>query len=485
MHSSTPHSSPMTSSPAQQLLDASLANFQQPIAQLPTEILLAIFEYCSYWDTDEDDPSDFLVWTSVLHVCRHWYWAGVSYPMLWQIVCSDASEAYLRAILRRSQDLPVSIYILSNFTPRCARLLLKEAHRIRYLHVEIEFSSMSKMTDIIRHTRGIPRLEYLKLYIINDGDGVASGVKLNELFPFSLPSLHRLDVITSCDISRILDAPNLETLSLESMFSELDGFDAAFFELVPFLSALQKMPRLSNLTLSHMRPWYGPGVDMDNIEPTLLPNVYGLTLQGPAYAYTWLCEHLLVPVTASIGLELYVGADSEVDMVISSLVRLFSGNPRTPRVLRSVVLASTPRGLTVEGTSSRDDLLEPTTLSSDSTRPEFWLYCKPVKVRDSRERPVSLEGLSALLEALPLSDMRALNIVGYKARNNLVPRSLRGTYFDGVPTDTGRVFQHFLRSDVVSDRANLTSGSEKGWKQMFPNLQVLSWDPRSSCNASS
>lgn len=123
---------------------ASRLNNLRLAVRLPPELLVEIFKHCAGLLTNPDNgvpPS--LDWIWATHVCRRWRQVALETPMLWTSFPIIHRPSYVRAFLARSGSLPLRVHgvaraSMSALTKRAWKRTLEQAHRIRWLTIDIQ-----------------------------------------------------------------------------------------------------------------------------------------------------------------------------------------------------------------------------------------------------------------------------------------------------------------------------------------------------------
>jgi len=94
-----------------------------PVNWLPLELLQNIFQHYSCGDTDIPE--------SLLFVCRHWYDAAISFPILWSTIDPTSPQInpewtvrFIRARCLRSYPLPLHLNLGANVVPLGVNVVL-------------------------------------------------------------------------------------------------------------------------------------------------------------------------------------------------------------------------------------------------------------------------------------------------------------------------------------------------------------------------
>ncbi|GJE93796.1 F-box protein [Phanerochaete sordida] len=467
-----------------------LTNTSLPISRLPNEALINIFGYC---DTFEGDlarhPDDlrnrrYLSWTRVLHVCRRWYYVGVSCPSLWQTVSSSRGYACTREILRRSRGLPLNIYIPridASTLNATLVLLLAEAPRTRTLSIHLPHRYRRVLARTTARVAAKWRmLEDLTVFATSARG--ASPLHIDRFFPHELSRLKTLHVIAECHLGSLPSARNVEQLTLATLYKPELGREPWTLCIRALKHALRSMPHLAHLNIANLVPELAGDVREEDTEFVPLPALRSLCVRGAALPVFLLSASVIAPSDARIALDFEIEDPNDVRAVHMATCNLFQRQSSDGRVgrcpLRSLLLSSTlDLEFVIEGSSGNDELLQPSRLYGDPTR-DFRLGV--TRSYGWRGTDADVGSLSALLQNLPLSEVRTLNVVGLGAKNILVPRPLRRDVLDGMAA-LALDANYAPRTKDVSPgcRGSKYSGANEDWRAYLPGLETVAWDPRS------
>lgn len=190
-------------------------------------------------------------WLAVLLVCRHWYYVGKNYDLLWTTFTVSAirSQSFVQMALRRSQHAPLSVIFIDRTPHREGRQLvafsmlhelLSRQERVQHLFATInDLGVYALLIGQLDHFR--PKLRSCNLDIRN-ARTCCRPVMLREHSPLRFPP-HHLDLsalralrvsgrhdditLSSTNIQRIRSLVSLEIhhtdLTLASLLACLDG----------------------------------------------------------------------------------------------------------------------------------------------------------------------------------------------------------------------------------------------------------------------
>ncbi|KAI0320159.1 hypothetical protein OF83DRAFT_1281386 [Amylostereum chailletii] len=217
--------------------------------RLPLEVLAHIFSFlsASNWPAHRmitKPPT----WLSVTHVCRHWRDTALSFPSLWsEIVLTNKNWMY--ETLERSKDVSISLqYSLSR---EWALEALSQIHRTRQLTILDDTLTSVYIPRILDQPAPLLEIIWLKSNFLYPKTP-ASDLRELKLFAGVVPNLHTLR-LENCIISpeSPLIHPNLTSLSLISLPPQ------SRFTKHGLLDILRVLPRLEELTLTHVLPITG------------------------------------------------------------------------------------------------------------------------------------------------------------------------------------------------------------------------------------
>ncbi|EIW75827.1 hypothetical protein CONPUDRAFT_76890 [Coniophora puteana RWD-64-598 SS2] len=214
-------------------------------ADLPSEILYAIFEECATLahEHDRDDrpwqahlckPECLLDWIYVTHVCRHWRAAAFSWSPLWTRLVL-VSKPWANALLSRSGTIPVSISTDFKEKEWDRDIVLENLSRIKELVLGTSnFASLEEIFNVLGTSdpdHGTIMLESLSITTVDPSDypnvmhvspnvSFANDHKLRRLhldfFPFGLHFM-------ALDGMQNLVELSISGISMADWFDELEG----------------------------------------------------------------------------------------------------------------------------------------------------------------------------------------------------------------------------------------------------------------------
>ncbi|GJE93791.1 F-box protein [Phanerochaete sordida] len=440
-----------------------MANTRLAAHLLPEELLLMIFEYYAGFDSDV-----FFAWTTVLFVCRFWNGVAMGSPKLWTKITSHRGLKCAEELLRRSGTLPLDIHIplVGPDTLDTVRLLLTHAGRAKTLDLHLPYEYRDELKLSVSHIASFPRLQSLTLHATAELDDVH--IDLANIFPHELPCLLELDIRADVDIHGMLHTPTLELLAIGHASSD-DPSEAWCLDAPEIASALCSMPNLCELTVDNVRLYGAHTVETNAAE---MPALRVLTLRGPAVDVADFCDILAVPLAASIALEVVLEDPSDANDLVFQASELFNRDGgHTRRMLRSLTVSNgrSMYDLVIEGSTTHADFLEPT---------EF-LHEEPTDFRLSvvtssgfNKRSANMADLAQFVDMIPLQGVHALNVIGFAAKNYLIPESFREIVDNMAAIAPNRIIH------VDNFQANQAVGIHAAsWPEMIPNLRKIQWSP--------
>ncbi|KAL4242685.1 hypothetical protein ABKN59_011636 [Abortiporus biennis] len=255
------------------LNDAQLHNLSVPIARLPSELLLDIFqEYADLSRSDIFTPKN--QWIRITHVCSFWRTIALDYPLLWNHILLTGNSECVNEMIKRSQKTPL---IVSGATPgfysveddedfrlteiirplivMLPRIIEVDLTCIRYFRAEFE----EELFKQGRHDE--IQAPLLKSIIMEDSYEMIQPWHAQGYIPFAqyekYPSLESIQVTSvNASMIRLLSLPSdtLRHLSLTEIF----------WDIAPILiPALERLTSLETLTLKRALPY--------NLSPSLRP----------------------------------------------------------------------------------------------------------------------------------------------------------------------------------------------------------------------
>ncbi|KAI0774029.1 hypothetical protein C8Q74DRAFT_1419220 [Fomes fomentarius] len=263
----------------------SLLNTRTAISRLPPEILSEIFLaqaaiVCNervalhIRNKESDSHKSFYRWLNVSHVCRHWREVAFKCPYLWTWAAWEEriNPRFIRKLLRRSFELPLTYVYTANYPSHCASciglddfygsaydgfdLMLEYMNRIRELTVLVEREEFYNIWEKTA-TVSAPVLEVFKIQAVGSSqirrgdqqDSLVDVVLAEKLFNADTPRLRSL-VLSGVEFrlndSILRACPSLCHLEITACFCADEGTLPTFDD---FLDVLHCMPNLETLKL--------------------------------------------------------------------------------------------------------------------------------------------------------------------------------------------------------------------------------------------
>lgn len=350
------------------LLAARRANSDTPCGKLPEELVLRIFEECELFHVDQRRKS--YQWLRILHVCHRWYSVGLHCPMLWTTVHIGQDVECARALLDRSQGLPLDVHIGRVYDRhiRVLSVLLSEMPRIKSLHLEISHHWYTALANgsFPWKTIAPTAMKELSLSVTRyiRHDAIAGQVTLHKLFPHGFPALQDLKVTCDVNIDCTINATNLRNLSLEiGNFSNRDRGTAeldmpSLFKSLRTMSFLRHILLAGNLgqlpDVSYALQKARPGASLS------LPSLRSLALKSSSGAIANFLTLVSTPVDCSLKLATHADTPTGLlDLAPSIRNTLRNGLPngrlsrRDPLRRLTIRGAATDWNFTLESCSCR------------------------------------------------------------------------------------------------------------------------------------
>ncbi|KAI0042163.1 hypothetical protein FA95DRAFT_1682700 [Auriscalpium vulgare] len=298
----------------------------------PPEILAHIFKFLADASPSDLFPSMFpRCWIGVTYVSRRWRRIALAYPLLWARICFTLGDAWTREMLVRAQATPLTIMADST----SAFLSLQQVNLLR---------------EHLWHTRK---------FLLRVRDHMAASLFLSQ--DVSAPLLEIL-VITrhwGLEVDQpftfTYDAPRLRSLSLSGIdsFSWNPSILRGLVDLTldfdtdqeggpgtceSILSALDSMKALRNLFLGRALPFASHTSHRQSDAKIIsLSRLTSFTVtRGSSAQCLHVLDHLLVPPTSTISIQMTHSRDSTVDgftPVIPALTGYLSRAPPPTSIL--------------------------------------------------------------------------------------------------------------------------------------------------------
>jgi len=256
-----------------------LINHRASVSILPVELLSHIFLMCQAASAPSFCPSFGVV---ASHVSHHWRTISLATPLLWNDIRIFKQTRYpllrLEAYLRRSYDCFLDIHVdtlLSDIQPLMA-LISGHSERWRRFSLVTEYDHLITVEECLRCS-SVPKLEHLSLVIGTSQEHNSPRSK----YPRECP-------IIFSEGAPVLQFVRLGGLALGNLAPptgaistlDLDGFERYYMEPSQFVSFLEMLPSLINLSLGelHIHHPRDPSQVTKQIE---LPLLRSLCICGP------------------------------------------------------------------------------------------------------------------------------------------------------------------------------------------------------------
>lgn len=308
-----------------------------PIAQLPSELLSAIFQFVqapilpAYYSS-----LSWRDWMTVSYVCAHWRRIALESPSLWSHISIDnvGDHNWVGLFLGRSRMAPLTLS--ATITPESqdiVRATLTNMGRMRRLSLSSKFGmseSSFELLDILE-TRPAPLLETFEM----NYTPTISGRLLARLFAGHSPSLRNLTFFC-CDFS--WDLAPLKSL----VHLEIRHRCPSLFQLA---SILRNTPNVEYLTVMGVLPPSPLDVDIGSL--INLPHLSVIKLGGGVRQCTKLLEQISYPATSLISIHSFGHSEHTLTSLTGVMGCVFN-SPRVigsrPPIRHLRVISSLPRG---------------------------------------------------------------------------------------------------------------------------------------------
>src|SRR6266404_1242853 len=213
--------------------------------QIPIELLQKIFLLLpNLYETPRRswDSSGRPAWIAITYVCRYWRSAALSLRELWSTIAIGLSIPWARAMMERSDPLPMDLNIrvvpfMGDYyfgLTAIIDLLHAASNRTRTLHI---IGDPTELVTILSGLRSPSSLESLRLYVKTDDDDRSVVVDLPEtMFNGEAPHLYRLLYANSICIAPYWLLSGITQLSFKGIG-----------DLHELLGVLQETPQLEVL----------------------------------------------------------------------------------------------------------------------------------------------------------------------------------------------------------------------------------------------
>jgi len=256
-----------------------LINHRASVSKLPVELLSHIFLICQAASAPNFCPSFGVV---ASHVSHHWRTISLSTPLLWNDIRISKRTRHpllrLEAYLRRSYNCFLDILVdtsLSDIQPLMT-LISGHSERWRRFSLETEYDHLATIEECLRCS-SVPKLEYLSLLIGMSQEHNSPRSK----YPRECPTIFSegapcLQLIRLGGTALGNLAPPTGAIST----LDLDGLERYYMEPSQFVSFLETLPSLINLSLGqlHIHHPRDPSQVTKQIE---LPLLRSLRICGP------------------------------------------------------------------------------------------------------------------------------------------------------------------------------------------------------------
>ncbi|KAJ3572558.1 hypothetical protein NP233_g3010 [Leucocoprinus birnbaumii] len=275
-----------------------LLNSQASISKLPAELLSNIFLLCQAVGSPRSYYSFAL---AASHVSRHWRTVSLSTPLLWNNIKVSKRAlnplARLEAHLSRSDDCFLDIFIytpLQDIQP-IMNLITQHSERWRRLTLVTDHDQLTTIQSCL-HNSSTPRLEHLSLQIgiTQEHNSPRSRYpgECPAIFSQGAPSLQFLRLGGLALGNLAPPAGSISTL-------DLDGFERYFMEPSQFVSFLETLPSLVNLSLGQLCIHH-PRNPFQITKQVELPLLQSLRICGPCTSPHLALSLLVLPQLNSL-----------------------------------------------------------------------------------------------------------------------------------------------------------------------------------------
>lgn len=281
-----------------------------PIAALPDDILLHIFEYVAGERSSE--PSKRLSWLVITFICRYWRHIATASASLWNYIPVRSSDILL-TFVKRTKDLPLDL-VFEGGTSKAAMLAAARRISIYTLGPRIRsLEFLDRSTNWLEFARCLPthmpRLEVLQLDGVEHRTEHPAHTPVGHILGDDAPALHTL-FVTGCSflpelypkcarVTNLRLARNANSLTPDAILDILSSFpnlQTFHFEMpaqsedaVPFVAhkhAQVHLPALKALTIVHV-----PSATVHILAHLAIPERAAVSLAFPTAEGTLLADH--------------------------------------------------------------------------------------------------------------------------------------------------------------------------------------------------
>ncbi|KAA1474087.1 hypothetical protein DENSPDRAFT_803542 [Dentipellis sp. KUC8613] len=301
----------------------SRCNLLSSIGQLPTEVLVQIFEVLRlaeppkrlsighYHPASLRSSYRIIGWFKVTHVCREWRNTALAYPSLWSEIPFTLGPGWRDEALRRSQTVPISIKwggcnasMTHNNAENVQDILVRHLKHTKELSLSANAQDWPSLIPALRGDA--PMLEQAAL-ISESNNGWLPGLP-PALFGQCAPCLRRLHLqgwIVSWS-SQIMNF-NLTHLTVELYFGSPRDFAGSFTD---FLHLIARFQGLESLVLLHSMPVvFYTGTLQESYCPTVtihLPRLRELVISDDILSCAAFLKCVTVPSTTTHRIHCYL-----------------------------------------------------------------------------------------------------------------------------------------------------------------------------------
>ncbi|KAF9448206.1 hypothetical protein P691DRAFT_775584 [Macrolepiota fuliginosa MF-IS2] len=287
-----------------------VCNDQQPVAQLPCELLHQIFLKGSLPPDASKYPALVKKYCttkrSIAQVCYRWRTIALEYPDMWcSAVDLTDGDRWIGEVLWRSRDRPINVFILPGAKEESITLVFR-TNRIRGLYANVQEPKLAR--KVLHHIRELGGLEELHACGTSHSRSTGLYESLPEGgSPTAFPSKLRRLYLNGSSIA----LPTYTVASLTCLYVTRSWGSKSAFE---WLTVIRRFPHLQELSLANcikaeIIAGGSSGEEFISFpfpcRPSPLPHLRELELRGQHYACGAVFRGLVVPSSCVLRLETY------------------------------------------------------------------------------------------------------------------------------------------------------------------------------------
>ncbi|KAK7019153.1 hypothetical protein VNI00_018185 [Paramarasmius palmivorus] len=292
-----------------------------PLARIPTEILILIFEFCVQSDTSGHSLSRYAMPFVLSQVCRRWRMIATSAPSLWQNIQvlpellvpwqRFPPSNRLRLWLDRSYPLPITCLALLDspeLAVHNAELLdVLMAHSARWFTMDFTFGEQSDLFyQLCSQCSILPQLSCFRVEVKIEDGGIDATVPTSWIAP-NLKDAVLLVQTGSMDVRHHLSLP----------WSQLEDFEGIFCTPKPFLDISPNFTHLRRCCLQISQHF-----DIPSLSYSTLLSLRHFEISGPYLSIVLVLNRLSLPALQILDVDPEEQIGPVADALFSLILRL-------------------------------------------------------------------------------------------------------------------------------------------------------------------